>query len=80
MTPSTQMAHLEKESTDKEECVDSKDPDGIKGITEKFIVCLARAVKDSQHEEKCCYHCISLDHFICDCLLVAESRTDSHLN
>ena len=34
------------------------------------MVHLARAVKDTQTEEKCCYHCSSLEHFICNCLLV----------
>ena len=62
ITPSTWVTHLE--STDKEECIDSKDPDGIEGVTEEFIVHLARAVKDAQQEEKCCYHCSSPDHFI----------------
>ena len=80
MTPSTQVAHLEEERTNKEECLNSKDPDGIEGMTEEFIVCLARAVKDAQQEEKHCYHCSSLDHFIQDYLLVVASRTDSHLN
>ena len=80
MTPSAPVAHLEKESADNEECIDSKDPDGIKGVTEEFIVCLAIAVKGAQQEEKCCYHCSSLDHFIHDWPLVAGSRTDLHLN
>ena len=53
-TPAVQVAHLEEEDADKEECADSKDPDGIKGITNEFIVCLPRAVKDVQQEEKCC--------------------------
>ena len=79
-TPPAQVAHLKEESTDKEECIDSEDPDGIKGITKGFIVHLARAVKDTQQEEKHCYHSSSLDHFICDCPLVAGSRTDLHLN
>ena len=80
MTPSAWVAHLEEESANKEECIDSEDPDGIKGITKEFIVCLARAEKDTQQDEKHCYHCSSPDHFVCDCLLVAASRTDSHLN
>ena len=63
MTPSTKVAHLGEESADKEECIDSEDPDGIEGITKVFIVCLARAEKDAQ-QEKCCYHCNSPDHFI----------------
>ena len=62
------------------EYVDGEDPDGIKGVTEEFIIYIARAVKDTQQEEKCCYHCSSLDHFICNCPLVAASRTDLHLN
>ena len=41
---------------------------------------LARAVKDAQKEEKCCYHCSSLNHFIRDFPLVKTSRMDSHLN
>ena len=59
------------------ECIDSEDPDGI---TEEFTVHLARAVKDTQQEEKFCYHCNSPDHFIRDCLLVEASRTDLYLN
>ena len=56
MTPSTQVAHLEEETTDKEEYINGKDPDGIKGITKQFIVCLTRAMKDAQQAEKLCYH------------------------
>ena len=74
-TPSAWVAHLEKENTNKEECINSEDPDGIEGIMEDFIVCLARAVKDAQ-QEKCCYHCSSPDHFIRGCLLVEASTTD----
>ena len=44
-----------EESINKEEYVDGEDPDGIEGITEEFIVCLARAVKVAQQSEKCCY-------------------------
>ena len=79
-TPSAWVAHLEEESPNKEECIDSEDPDGIEGVTKEFIVNLARAVKDAKQEEKCCYHCSSPDHFIHNCLLVAASRTDLHLN
>ena len=79
-TPAVWVAHLEEKSTDKEEGAESEDPDGIKGITMEFIVHLARAVKDAQEEEKCCYHCSSLEHFIRDCPLVKTSRPDSHLN
>ena len=38
---------------------------------------LARAVKDAQQEEKCCYQCSSLEHFICNCPLVKASRMDA---
>ena len=79
-TSSVLAAHLEKESTSKEECIDSEDPGGIESITEEFIVNLARAVKDAQQEGKCCYHCSSPNHFICNCPLVATSRADLHLN
>ena len=73
------MAHLEEESAKKEEEADSEDPDGIKGITEEFMLQLARAVRDAQKEEKC-YHCSIVEHFIHYCLLVKASRTHSHLN
>ena len=53
-TPAVWVVHQEEEDADKEECTDSKDPDGIKGITDEFIICLARAVEDVQWEEKCC--------------------------
>ena len=79
-TPPVWVAHFEEESTDKEEDTESGDPDGIKGITVDFIVHLARAVKDAQQEEKCCYHCSSPKHFIHDCPLVKASRMDPHLN
>ena len=79
-TPSAWVAHLEEESTNKGEYIDSENQEGIKGITKEFIVHLARAVKDAQQEEKCCYHCSSPDHFIRDCLLMVASRSDLHLN
>ena len=74
------VAHLEEGSTDKEEGAKSEDPDGIKGVTKEFIVCLAQAVNEGQQKEKCCYHCSSPGHFICNCPLVKASRTDPHLN
>ena len=40
-TPTVQVAQLEQYSTDKEESVESDDPDGIEGIMEEFIVHLA---------------------------------------
>ena len=44
------------------------------------MVCLARAVKDAQADEKCCYHCSSPEHFINNCLLVKTSRERKLLN
>ena len=53
-----QLVHLEEEAG-RDEDKESNDPNGIEGVTEEFMVCLARAVKDAQME-KCCYHCRSL--------------------
>ena len=78
-TPAVWVAHLEEEGADKGG-TESEDPNGIEGVTEEFIVHLARAVKDAQQEEKHCYHCSSLDHFIHECQLVKASRTATHLN
>ena len=44
VTPSSWVAHLEEENTNKEEYVNGNDLDGTKGIIEEFIVCLTRAV------------------------------------
>ena len=72
------VAHLEEVGTDKEG-TESEDPKGIKGVTEEFIVHLARAVKDAQQEGKCYYHYSSPEHFIHDCPLVKVSRTYPYL-
>ena len=74
------VATLEEESTDKEEGTGSEDPNDIEGVTKKFILHLPRVVKDTQQEEKHCYHCVSPEHFIRNCPLLKASRTDSHLN
>ena len=74
------LAHLKEESTRRDEEVESKDPDGIDRVSDEFMVHLARAIKDTQVEEKCCYHCSSPEHFICDCLLVRASRENMQLN
>ena len=44
------------------------------------MVHLARAVKDAQADEKCCYHCSSPEHFIHNCPLVKTSREKKQLN
>ena len=74
------LAHLEEENAKGDEEVESKDPDSIDGVTGEFMVCLLRAVKDTQVEEKHCYHCSSPEHFIHDCPLVRASRDNVQLN
>ena len=71
------LVHLEEESTKREEKEEIKDPDGIYGVTEEFMVCLVQAVKEAQEEEKHCYHCSSPKHFIHDCLLVRTPRENT---
>ena len=44
------------------------------------MVQLARAVKDVQVAEKCCYHCSNPEHFICDCPLMKTTRDKKQLN
>ena len=44
------------------------------------MVCLARAVKDIQMDEKHCYHCSSLENFICNCPLMKTARDKKQLN
>ena len=41
---------------------------------------MARAVKDTQADEKYCYHCSSPEHFIHNCPLVKTSRDKKELN
>ena len=74
------LAHLEEESTRRDEEAESKDPDSINKVTEEFMVCLARAVKDTQMEQKCCYQCSIPEHFICDCPFVKASKENVQLN
>ena len=74
------LAHLKEEDTSDNEDPESDDPSGIEGVTEEFMVHLARAVKDAQADEKHCYHCSSPEHFICNFLLVKTSRDKKQLN
>ena len=78
--PAVHLAHLEEEDASNDEDQESDDPSRIKRVTEELMVHLARAVKDTQADEKCCYHCSSLEHFICSCLLVKTSREKKQLN
>ena len=56
--------HLEEHDVGNDEDQGSDDPNRIEGVMEEFMVHLARAVKDAQADEKCCYHCSSPEHFI----------------
>ena len=66
--PAGCLTYLEEQDARSDEDKESDDRSGIKAVTEEFMMCLARAVKDAQTEEKCCYHCSSPEHFICNCL------------
>ena len=74
------LVHLEEEDTGRDEEKESNDPGGIEGVTEEFMVHLVRALKDAQMKEKCCYHCSSPEHFICNCPLVKTFRENTQLN
>ena len=77
--PAIWLVQLEEDANDGED-PESDDPDGIKGVTEEFMVQLARAVKDAQMDEKCCYHCSSPEHFISNCPLMKTARDKKQLN
>ena len=78
--PVVHLAHLEEEDAGGDEDQDSDNPSRIEGVTEEFMVYLARAIKDAQVDEKHCYHCSSPDHFIYNCLLVKTSREKGQLS
>ena len=78
--PAVCLVHLEEENASGNEDQESDDPGRIEGITEEFMVCLARAVKDAQADEKHCYHCSSPKHFICYCPLIKTSWEKKQLN
>ena len=78
--PTIWLAQLEEEDADNGEDPESDDPDGIEGVTEEFMVWLARVVKDAQMDEKCCYHCSSPEHFIHICPLMKTTRDKKQLN
>ena len=78
--PAICLAKPEEEGINDSKDPESDDPDGIEGVTKEFIVQLARAVKDAQMDEKCCYHCSSPEHFICNCPLMKATRDKKQLN
>ena len=62
--PTVHLAQLEEEDADDGNDPESDDPNGLEGVTEEFMVRIARVVKDAQMDKKCCYHCSSPKHFI----------------
>ena len=78
--PAVHLVQLEEEEADDGEDPESDDPDGIEGVTEEFMVQLARVVKDAQADEKSCYHCSSPEHFIHNCPLMKTTRDKKQLN
>ena len=70
----------EEEDADNGEDPESDDPGGIEGVTEEFMIQLARAVKDAQMDEKHCYHCSSPEHIIRNCPLMKTARDKKQLN
>ena len=78
--PTVHLAQLEEEDADDGEDLESDDPGGIEGVMEEFMIWPARAVKDTQMDEKHCYHCSSSEHFICNCLLMKTTRDKKQLN
>ena len=78
--PAVCLAHLEEEDASNDDDQESDNPSGIEGVTEEFMVLLARAMKDAQADEKHCYHCSSPEHFIHNCLHVKTSREKRQLN
>ena len=78
--PAIWLVQLEEEDIDDGGDPESDDPDGIEGVTEEFMVWLARVVKDAQTDEKCCYHCSIPEHFICNCPLMKTARDKKQLN
>ena len=78
--PTIWLVQMEEEDADNGEDPESDDPNGIKGVTEEFMVWLARAVKDTQTDEKHCYHCSSPEHFSRNCPLMKTTRDKKQLN
>ena len=78
--PAMWLAQLGEEDADDSEDPESDDPGGIEEVMEEFMIQLARAVKDAQTDEKCCYHCSSPEHFIHNCPLMKTARDKEQLN
>ena len=77
--PTVCLAQFEEDTANGED-LERDDPDGIEGVTEEFMVWLARAVKDAQTDERHCHHCSSPEHFIHNCPLMKTARDKKQLN
>ena len=78
--PAICLVQLDKEDAHDGEDLKSDDPNGIEGVTEQFMVQLARAVKDAQMGERHCYHCGSPENFIRNFPLMKTARDKKQLN
>ena len=78
--PVIHLVQLEEEDANDGEDLESDVPNGIEGVMEEFMVRLARAAKDAQMDERCCYHCSSPEHFIHNCPLMKTARDKKQLN
>ena len=78
--PAVCLVQLEEEDASNGGDLESNDPNGIEGVMEKFMVQLARAVKDAQTDERCCYHCSRPEHFTRNCPLMKTARDKKQLN
>ena len=78
--PAICLAQLEEEEANNGDDLESDNPNGIKGVMEEFMVQLARAVKDAQMDERCCYYYSSPEHFIRNCPLMKTARDKKQLN
>ena len=72
--PTVHLAQLEEVDAEDSKDPESDDPNGLEGVMEEFMVQLTRAVKDTQTDEKHCYHCSSPEHFIHNCPLMKNAR------
>ena len=78
--PTICLAQLEEEDADNGEDPESDDPGGIEWVMEEFMIQLAKAVEDTQTDEKHCYHCSSPEHFIHNYPLMKTTRDKKQLN
>ena len=78
--PAMQLAHLEEEGAGRDKVKGKDDSERINGVTGEFMVHLARAVKDTQTEEKHFYPCSSPEHFIRNYPLMKTLREKLQLN